>query len=241
MILFYIVLATFLTSLISLLAVAFLSFKDEAFNKIIPYFVALSAGTMMGAAFLHLLPETAEVIGLEEMFIVVLFSFVCFFFLEKVIHWHHCHISGKHEHTLGHMSLVGDGFHNFIDGAIIAAAFVADVKLGILTTLAVALHEIPQEISDFFVLLYSGWKKSAAIKANLLVAGTMMIGGIAGYFLANQINGVIPYLMAFAAGGFIYISASDLMPELREEKSLAKSFAYLIMFITGILIMYFVD
>lgn len=236
-----ILVATILISALSLISVSALSLKESVLKEFVKFIVALSAGTMIGAAFLHLLPESAETLEVRTTFLVVLLSFVAFFVIEKVIHWHHCHQTGKHIHainTAGHMNLIGDALHNFLDGLIIAAAFIVDFRLGLVTSLAVVLHEIPQEIGDFGVLIYSGWSKVRAIRANLLIALTMVLGGITGYFLVNEIAGIIPYITAFAAGGFIYISTTDLVPELRRENDLKKSFAYLACFMVGILIMY---
>lgn len=141
-------------------------------------------------------------------------------------------------HSFGYMNLIGDGVHNFIDGLIIAAAFLLNIKLGLVTTLAVALHEIPQEIGDFGVLLYSGWKKKKALIANFLTALTVVAGGLFGYFLAGKIDNLILFLMPFAAGGFLYIAASDLMPEIRKEPSLKKSLASFLIFLLGVLFMF---
>jgi len=136
------------------------------------------------------------------------------------------------------MNLFGDVVHNFIDGLIISAAFITDVRLGIVTSLAIALHEIPQEIGDFGVLLYSGMEKKKALTANYLVALAVILGGIVGYFASIYVKPMIPYLLPFAAGGFIYIAASDLMPEIRKEESLKKSIASFGVFILGIVMMY---
>ena len=137
------------------------------------------------------------------------------------------------------MNLCGDAIHNFIDGLILAAAFITNVHLGIVTTLAIALHEIPQEIGDFGVLLYAGFEKRKALFANFMVALTVVLGGIVGFFLSSLEQFVV-YLLPFAAGGFIYIAASDLMPEIRKERGLQKSIASFGAFLFGILIMFLV-
>lgn len=194
----------------------------------------------MGGAFFHLLPEAAEKFEGGGMFTIVLISFILFFFVEKLFHWRHCHKGKCNIHSFGYMNLFGDSIHNFIDGLIIAATFLTDVKLGFITTLAVALHEIPQEIGDFGVLLYAGFKKEKALVANFLVALTVVLGGIVGYFLSFQLENFVKYLLPVAAGGFIYISASDLMPEIRKEESLKKSLLSFGMFLIGVLFMYLV-
>lgn len=136
------------------------------------------------------------------------------------------------------MNLIGDGMHNFIDGLIIAGAFSADTHLGIITTIAIALHEIPQEIGDFGVLLHAGWSNKKALIANFMVALTSMAGGVIGYFLAQSSETFVLYLLPIAAGGFIYIGASDLLPELRKETVASRSLATLVLFLVGVGLMY---
>ena len=174
------------------------------------------------------------------MYPIVLFSFVLFFLIEKLLHWRHCHKKNCQVHTFGYMNLFGDAVHNFIDGLVIASTFIIDVKLGIITSFVIALHEIPQEIGDFGVLLYSEFSRKKALLANFLVALTAVFGGIFGYFLSFQIENITSYLLPFAAGGFIYIAASDLMPEIRKEASLKKSMLSFGVFLLGIVIMYVV-
>jgi zinc and cadmium transporter len=136
------------------------------------------------------------------------------------------------------MSLIGDSIHNFIDGLIIAATFLVDIKLGITTAIAIGFHEIPQEIGDFAVLLYAGVKKGRALALNFLVALTIVIGGIAGYFLALRAENLITYFLPLAAGGFLYVSTSDLIPEIRKEKDIKKSLISFTVFFLGLGIMY---
>ena len=203
--------------------------------------ISLSAGALMGGAFLHLLPESADYLEPSLLYAVVLIAFVVFFLIEKVLHWRHCHKGGDCDiHTFGYMNLIGDSVHNFIDGLILAAAFMTDIQLGLATTLAVALHEIPQEVGDFSVLLYSGFSKRKALLANFSVALMAVLGGLAGYFLSTYSAAFVAYLLPFAAGGFIYIAASDLLPELRKEQDGKKSALALGCFIAGILLMYVV-
>lgn len=238
--LIYIIIANFFISLASLVGVFTLSIKEKTLSKFLLFFISLSAGAMMGGAFLHLLPEASEKINNSLMFGIVLFSFILFFLIEKVLHWRHCHKGHCEVHTFGHMSLFGDAFHNFIDGLAIAGTFMIDVKLGIITSLAIALHEIPQEIGDFGVLLYSGFSRKKALISNFLVALTAVLGGIIGYFLSLQIENMTSYLLPFTAGGFIYIAASDLMPEIKKETNLKKSMVSFGVFLAGIAIMFLV-
>jgi zinc and cadmium transporter len=249
-----ILLATFAISLISFIGVIALSLKDAILNKILLILVSLSAGALMGGAFLHLIPEAIEKASHEisehaehghveipsEIFIYVLTGFILFFILEKVLHWRHCHKGKCDVHTFHYMNLVGDSIHNFIDGLILAASFVTSMELGITTTVAIAAHEIPQEIGDFGVLIYGGFKKKKAILLNFIVALTAVAGGIAGYFISKSIGEAVTFLIPFAAGGFIYIAATDLVPEIKKELDIKKSLATMIVFICGILIMWII-
>jgi zinc and cadmium transporter len=235
-----IILATFSISLCVWAAVLFLYFKKETLDKITIFLVSLSAGALTGGAFLHLLPEAAEELESELLFGVFLASFVFFFLLEKIIHWRHCHKADCKIHSFGYMNLAGDAVHNFIDGLPIASTFMVNPALGISTTLAVAIHEIPQEIGDFGVLVYSGFKKKTALLINCAVAMTVVAGATAGYFFFSYLQSALPYLLPFAAGGFVYIAASDLMPEIRKEMDFKKSMVSFSVFIAGILMMYLV-
>jgi zinc and cadmium transporter len=236
--LLHILTATFLVSAVSLVAVLLLSLKKSILTNLLEYLVALSAGAMMGTVFLHLLPESIEFIDPEKVFLVVLISFVAFFLIEKFIHWHH-HDTEDHKHAIGHMNLTGDAIHNFTDGVVIAGAFLVDFNLGIVTSIAVALHELPQEIGDFAVLLHSGWERKKAVLANIAVSLTMILGGVAGYYLATNMEPILPYLTAFAAGGFLYIAASDLVPEIKHQESIIKSVLHVLALFTGIVLVFF--
>lgn len=238
MTLLLILVSTFIISLGALVGVLALAMKEEKLNKILLFLVSLSAGALMGGAFLHLLPEATEAFDNGNVYMAVLLSFIFFFLVEKILHWRHCHQGICEVHSFGYMNLFGDAVHNFIDGLIIAATFLVDIHLGIVTTLAVALHEIPQEVGDFGVLLYAGFKKKTAIIVNYGVALTVVLGGLVGYFLSFHVEQLVPYLLPFAAGGFIYIAASDLMPEIRKEAGLKKSLISFGIFILGIALMF---
>ncbi len=228
-----ILIATFLVSLISFAGVIVLGLKERFLNKILLFLVALSAGALIGGAFLHLIPEVQNMNG---VFLYVIGGFFLFFVVEKVLHWRHCHKKNCSVHSFAYMNLVGDFFHNFLDGLIIAASFLVDFKLGTVTTLAIAIHEIPQEIGDFGVLIYGGMKKRKAIFLNFLFALTAVLGGLTGYllsFTSFNLNFIIP----IAAGGFIYIAASDLIPEIRKDNTLL-SIGHIIIFLAGIGLMW---
>ncbi len=239
--LWYTILANIIVSSGSLIGVLTLPVKLAKMNKIILLLVSLSAGTLMGSAFLHLLPESIETLGVAVPMQIALVSFVIFFLIEKTLHWHHHH-HNHHDnprHTLGYINLIGDGLHNFLDGLVIAAAFQSGVSLGFATTFAITMHELPQEIGDFGVLIHSGFKRSTAIIANVLVSLTAIAGGIVGYSMTTSVEGVASYLLPVAAGGFLYISASDLMPEIKIEKSARTSLRAISVFLLGVAIMYF--
>lgn len=246
--LFYILLSAFLVSLISFVGALSLFFKEKFLNKILLVLVALSAGALMGGAFLHLLPEAIEKAGeanILKVFIFALLGFCLFYVLEEFIKWHHHHSTShsneeccdKDIKPFSYLILFSDGLHNFLDGLIIAASFVVSPISGFATTLAVALHEIPQELGDFGVLVYGGLTKSKALLFNFLSALLAVLGGLVGFFLAQKIGFNIVYLLPFAAGNFIYIACSDLIPEIKKDFSLKKSFGYFCVFVLGILLM----
>jgi zinc and cadmium transporter len=245
----YIIITSFAIALIAFIGIFTLALKEKVLNKILLILVSLSAGALMGGAFLHLIPEAIEKVSHEstehveipgEIFMFVLVGFILFFVLEKVLHWRHCHKGKCDVHTFHYMNLVGDTIHNFIDGLILAAGFVTSIELGLTTTVAIAAHEIPQEIGDFGVLIYGGFAKKKAIILNFIVALTIVLGGIIGYFISQTIDQATTFLLPFAAGGFIYIAATDLVPEIKKELDVKKYMATLIVFILGILIMWII-
>jgi len=236
----YIILTTFIIALIAFIGVITLSLKDKVLDKILLVLVSLSAGALMGGAFIHLIPESIEKGGESSPFIFVLTGFILFFIIEKVLHWRHCHKGKCDVHTFHYMNLIGDSIHNFIDGLIIAASFIVSIPLGLTTTVAIAAHEIPQEIGDFGVLIYGGFKKKKALVLNFVVALTIILGGITGYFVSQNIENTVIFLIPFAAGGFIYIAATDLVPEIKKETNIKKSMATMLVFLCGILLMWLI-
>lgn len=217
---FYTLISVFVVSLISLVGVFTLSINDRVLNKIVHILVSFAAGTLLGDAFIHLLPE-AYSSGSIVASVAVLAGIISFFILEKAIKWRHCHETGCPEHSqvLPYVILVGDGLHNFIDGMIIAASFLVSVPVGIATTTAVVLHEIPQEIGDFGSLVYGGLGKIKALLYNFLSALAAVAGALIVLMLSSKIKGTELYLIPFAAGGFIYIAAADIIPELHRHKT----------------------
>jgi zinc and cadmium transporter len=237
LILGYIILATFIVSLISLTGIFFIGMQDKTLEGLVEHLVSFAVGGLLGGAFFHLLPEAAES-GSPLLFTYVLFGIIFFFLLEKILHWRHCHMGQCDAHSFTYLNLVGDGVHNFIDGMIVAAAFVADTRLGIATTLAVAAHEIPQEIGDFGVLVYGGFSRSKALAFNFLSAVTAMAGAIITYFSFERIIWLKDSLIPFTAGGFIYIALVDLIPELHKKKKGGKLFSQFSMIGIGLLLMW---
>jgi zinc and cadmium transporter len=199
--------------------------------------VAFSAGGMMGGAFFHLLPEALSEIAPLCVFMAVLVGFSLFFLLERLILWHHCHDEVCEVHPFTYLNLIGDGVHNFIDGFVIAAAYYINIEVGIVTTLAIVMHEIPQELGDFGVLVYGGFKPSRALLMNFMTALTAAAGALAGYFTAGTLQGTLNYILPFAAGNFIYIAGSDLVPELHKEPKLSKAMLAFAVFVGGLILM----
>jgi len=229
-----------IVSLISLVGILTFSLRRETLRSILLYLVSFSAGGLFGDAFIHLIPEAVEEGGFGlNTSIYILLGIIFSFIVEKFLQWRHCHIptSGEHPHPFAHMNLFGDAVHNFIDGLIIAGSYIVSPSLGVATTLAVVFHEIPQEIGDFGVLIYGGFKKSRALLFNFLSALTAIFGAFTSLGLSLYMKGFISFLVPFAAGQFIYIAGSDLIPELQKEYEFSKSVLQLVAFILGTLIL----
>ena len=235
----YSLISVLLVSLLSLIGVFALWMQQHTLKKVLIYFVGFSAGALMGDVFFHLLPEAAEDgFGLQigaYVLVGVVFSFI----VEKLIHWHHCHniecdVSKKHVKALAYMNLLGDGLHNFIDGIIIAGSYMVSFPLGVATTLAVIFHEIPQELGDFGVLVYSGLKKAKALFFNFLSALSAVVGAVLAFLIGGGFTG---FLIPFAAGTFLYIAGSDLIPALHEETEKSNAALQILVFLLGIGVM----
>jgi len=236
--------------MISLIGIFFLFLKDKTLKKILLILVSFSAGSLFGGAFVHLIPEAFKELPAIFVSIVILLGIVIFFVIEKFIHWRHCHNieceenycynpkCTKHPKSLAYMNLIGDSVHNFVDGLIIGASYLVSIPIGITTTIAVALHEIPQEIGDFGVMLKGGLTKKRALMFNFLSALTAVLGAIIILILGYRLQSLAIYLLPFAAGGFIYIAGSDLIPELHKEIKVSKTLVQLLALIVGIGLMY---
>jgi zinc and cadmium transporter len=207
-------------SLISLIGAATLTLNKTKLKAMLLFMVSFAVGGLFGDAFIHLLPQSFEALGANlKTSLYILGGVFIFFILEKFIRWRHCHIptSKEHIHPVAALNIIGDGVHNMLDGMIVAASFAVSVPIGIATTLAVILHEIPQEIGDFSILIYSGMSAKKALFFNFLSALTSVVGAIIALILESRIKGFSIYLLPITAGGFLYIGGSDLIPELHKE------------------------
>jgi zinc and cadmium transporter len=234
-VLLWIILATLVDGLIGLVGIFSLWINEKLFKKLLMILVAFSAGALLSGAFFHLLAEALVSLPVMLVFAYMMVGFIIFFVVERFLHWHHCHEEKECKvHPVSYLVLIGDGIHNFIDGIIIGASFLVNIHFGIITTLLILAHEIPQELGNFAVLVYSGFGKVKALLYNFFAQLTCIIGGLAGYFLSERVQGVVPFILPFAAGGFIYIAASDLVPELHKEPKLNKLLLSFGFFLIGI-------
>ncbi|MFH1420814.1 MAG: ZIP family metal transporter [Candidatus Aenigmatarchaeota archaeon] len=233
-------LSVVVVSLISLVGVATLSLGLDKLKKILLFLVSFAAGGLLGDAFIHLLPETAKQMGFGfSASVLVLSGIVVSFVAEKFLCWRHCHTptSSEHPHPFAFVNLFGDAIHNFIDGIIIGASYLVSVPIGLTTTLAVLLHEIPQEIGDFGILIHGGFSARKAVFFNFLTALTAILGVIVVIVFGAIVANISVYLLPFAAGSFIYLATADLIPELHKETKPTKSALQLLMFIVGLALM----
>lgn len=222
----------------------------------VPVMVSYAIGALLGAVFLEILPHAVEHAGsFQTMGGVVLAGILGFFILEKLVLWRHCHTehcevhgASSHDHGHGHghghgndhgrsgmMITVGDTVHNFVDGVMIAAAFLVDVKLGVVTAFAIAAHEVPQELGDFLILLHSGYSKTRALLLNLLSSAAMLAGAVIGYFLLADMQALLPYMLAIAASGMIYVAVADLIPGLHKRVELGHTAQQVLLIGLGVL------
>ena len=247
----WIILFCLLGGLLSVLAAAlFLVLRESLRNHLLPHLVSFATGALLGAAFLGLLPHALASVDSSDTHVIpmaVLLGLLGFFVLEKLVLWRHCHADHcevhapdqqSRDHSTGTMILIGDGLHNFLDGILIAAAFLTDIHLGIVTSLAVAAHEIPQEVGDFAVLLHGGFSRGRAFVYNVLTSLTTVFGGVLAYFTLQQIQVALPYVLAVAASSFIYIAVADLIPTLHQRVDGKAAVQQMLLIAAGILVIY---
>lgn len=227
-------------------------FSFTLLSKVVERMVSLSVGIMLSTSLLHALPEAFEsTASARSLFATLLGGLLAFFLLEKLAilrHSHHHEHDGHHHHhghdkheagKAGWMILVGDGMHNFTDGILIAAAFLANPELGLVTGLAIIAHEIPQEIGDFIVLLNAGFSRTRAYVYNLLCSLLAIAGGLLGYYTLDRASSLIPYVLVFASSGFIYIALSDLMPQMQRRATLRETVPQVLLIAAGVAIVVF--
>jgi len=236
----------FFGSLLSLM-LAYLFSKLKMVNYA-DYFVSFAVGTLLGAAFLEIIPHAYELSrDLHQISLIVLIGILVFFILEKLLVWRHCHGSHCENHSpvvnhdikKGSILIIGDCFHNFIDGILIASAFIVDINLGLITALAIIVHEIPQEISNFSILINSGYSLSRTLLMNIITGCAMIIGAILAYFVLNDLEFLIPIILSFAASSMIYVAISDLIPSLHKKVEIKQTFQQTFSIFLGVLIIYF--
>lgn len=223
-----------------LLASALLLFRDSVRVKLVPWLVSYAVGTLLGVALLALLPETLEELSSRRVFETLLGGIILFFVLEKLVLWRHCHTNDCEVHGAGaSLVLVGDAFHNFVDGAMIGAAVLTSVPLGVSTAIAVATHEVPQEVGDFAVLLHAGYSRRRALLLNVLSGLSAILGAALAVLLVDLAPTLKPYLLCIAASSFLYIAMADLIPDLHSGRIEGSAFRQLVLVAAGIMTAYF--
>jgi zinc and cadmium transporter len=230
----WILVSGLLMAAIALVGSVTLVLRESTLRRLILPLVALSAGSLLGGAFLHMIPASLAQAGSGYgTFLWILAGFAVFFALEQFLHWHHCHRATTACRTpLGYMILLGDGLHNFLGGLAVAGTFLIDIRLGVTTWLAAAAHEVPQELGDFGVLLHSGWSKGKALLFNVVSGLTFLLGSLVAYAASFRID--VAFLVPFAAGSFIYIAASDLVPEVNKHTDARANLVHFLSFIVGL-------
>ena len=247
----WIVAATLAGGVLSVAAASLFALNARASH--IPVLISYAVGTLLGAVFIELLPQAIEMAGnAHDTAATVLFGILLFFVLEKLVLWRHCHLEQCEAHDLpvaathdhgrsGLVVLIGDTFHNFVDGVLVAAAFLANTELGVVTALAIIAHEIPQELGDFLILLHSGYTKRAALLFNMLSSAAMVVGGVLAYFALQTMQNWIPPLLGLAAASMLYVSVADLIPGLHRRPELGATAQQILLIALGIATIWFVS
>ena len=234
----WIFLSGLLMSAIALIGSLTLLLQPTTLDRVVKPLVAFAAGSLLGGAFFHMLPAAAtETRDLGLVFLWAMIGFGVFFALEQFLHWHHCHRAGAEcKKPLTYLILLGDGLHNFIGGLGVAGVFLVDIRLGMTAWLAAAAHEVPQELGDFGVLIHGGWKRGRALFFNFISGLTFLLGALVTYVASSAID--VAFLIPFAAGNFIYIGASDLVPEVNKHDTLAANAVHFVAFGAGVALLW---
>jgi zinc and cadmium transporter len=233
--LYWIILMTFVNGMLGLIGVFSFFIQKTGLDKIVLILVSFATGSLLGGTFFHLIPESLEKISLIPTIILGFIGILLFYSIEKFLHWHHCHEGKDCKHPISYLATYGDAIHNFIDGLLIASSFLVSIPLGIITSILIILHELPQEIGNFAVVVYGGFKRKKAIIYSFLAQLTSIIGGVLGYFFLS-LQDYSSWLLSLTAGGFLYISLIDLIPEIVKEKRTNKIIINIIAIIIGIAI-----
>ena len=229
----YIILASVAASLVSFVGGVLAVFNEERIRRLTHYIISFAVGALLSVAVLDLIPEAAKLGSLEGILPYVLAGVLLFFIVEKFLFWYHCHEGECPVHTYSYLILWGDFLHNFIDGIIITLTFWADVRLGVLTTIAVILHEIPQEIGDFGILIHGGFSRTKALFYNFLSSLSVILGAVLTYWAGALLEPFLPVGIAITAGAFIYLAAVDLMPELHEATGVKHAIIQVVFMVLG--------
>jgi zinc and cadmium transporter len=225
-----------------LVSSSILLIKEPARTKLIPWLVSYAVGALLGASMLDILPKTLEQLPAREVFPVLLLGILLFFVLEKLVLWRHCHTHDCEVHDGAVLPVVvGDGFHNFVDGAVIAAAAMTSLPLGITTAVAVTAHEIPQEVGDFAILLHAGYSRGKALMLNVLSALASIVGAIAAFVAFDTIPALLPYFLALSAASFLYVAMADLIPGLHRGRTDASSLRQILLIGAGVATMMLIE
>jgi zinc and cadmium transporter len=218
-----------------LVASGVLLINDSARARLVPWLVSYAVGALLGVSLLKLLPSTLEQLPSSHVFTTLLIGILIFFVLEKLVLWRHCHTHDCEVHDGSVLPvLVGDAFHNFVDGAAIAAAVMVSVPVGVSLAVAVAAHEIPQEVGDFAILLHAGYSRTKALLLNVLSAGASAVGAVAAFLLLDTLPGILPYFLVLSASSFLYVAMADLIPGLHRGRTDASSMRQIVLIAAGV-------
>jgi zinc and cadmium transporter len=240
------IISTFLISLLSLIGIFTLSTSEKRLHRVLDFLIAYSAGTILGASLFDLMPEAVEIVDEHLVFPIIALGFVLFLFLERGLYWYHGH---GHTHELplteenntksfAYLNLIGDFIHNFIDGMIIAASFINSFTIGVTTSIAVAFHELPQEMGDYGILVYAGIERRKSLVYNFAAALSIVVGGVFGSLFITLVDELSGWMVAFSAGAFLFLSASELIPEIHDDGDWKKSLVHIFFLLLGMLTIY---